>query len=195
MIIGDDYQFIHLHKCGGSTVAFLLMNYFNGQRYGGIHNTGNINQQAIIGCIRHPLSWYVSLWAYGVEGKGQIYEEISKNNPEKLQQFYTSLDDYVAFQKWLEFLLEDKPYGLLTTRVRKLYCYPHTPKFFIKMENLEFEFKKTMKKIGYNPEYVDNILIPIKNNSNHLPFMQYYTLKHKKLVIDKDKQIILQFYG
>ena len=70
MIIGDRYQFIHLHKCGGTTIAFMLMKYFDGSCHGGIHNSENYNHQPIIGCIRNPLSWYVSLWSYGIEGKG-----------------------------------------------------------------------------------------------------------------------------
>jgi len=196
MIISNKYQFIHLHKCGGSTIAFMLMNYFDGCRHGGIHNSENYNNQPIIGCIRNPFSWYVSLWSYGLEGKGQIYEEILKDYPELIGRFYTRFDDLAAFQHWLEFLIGDKTIGLLTKRMRKLYFHANRfcLDYIIYQENLEDDFKRIMKQLGYSRNYVDNMDIEAKNQSYHLPFMQYYTPLHKELVLSKDKEVFMLFY-
>ena len=196
MIIGKNYQFIHLQKCGGTTIAFMLMKYFDGNRHRAIHNSENVNQQPIIGCIRNPFSWYVSLWSYGLEGKGQVYEELVKYHPELVSVFYTKTNDISAFQRWLNFLLIDKPIGLLTQRMRKLYY--HNGKFCIDyllyQEKLEHDFKQTMKHLGYPEDYVNSLEMSYKNQTQHLFCAQYYTLKDKNLVLLKDKEIFQKFY-
>lgn len=195
MIVGQNYQFIHLHKCAGSTLAHLLMTHFGGARHGGIHNTENVNNQPIIGCIRNPFAWYVSLWAYGVDGKGQVYEEISRDDPDKISMFYTHPNDYTAFQKWLEYLIGNKECGLLTTRFKKLYFHnnQYIVNHMIRQEHLEDDFRKIMVGLGYE-SMLDSFTIPFKNVSFHDEIANYYSSEHKDLVLSKDNEIFSRFY-
>ena len=196
MIIGINYQFIHLHKCAGTSIAHLLMTYFNGQRHGGIHNSENVNNQPIIGCIRNPYSWYVSLWAYGLDGKGQLYAEIFRNDFEKISEFYTHSNDYAAFGKWIKYLILNKKCGLLTSRFKKLY-YRNDKcifRYIIRQEHLEEDLKSTMYCLGYNATRLE-IDIPYKNVSFHDKIEKYYgNSEVKELLFKKEIEIFSQFY-
>ena len=77
--------------------------------------------------------------------------------------------------------------------MRKMY-FDLNLSYIIHQENLEEDFKRTMKSLGYAEEYVDGLKIELKNQSKHLPFMQYYTSKYKDLVLRKDKDVMMHFY-
>ena len=80
MIVGNNYTYIHLPKCGGNSIIKTIEKYYNGKR-GIVHSrlTEKPNNKKIIGSIRNPLSWYVSLWAFGCGGEGFVREIIEKN--------------------------------------------------------------------------------------------------------------------
>ena len=81
--------------------------------------------------------------------------------------------------------------------MRKLYFHDNRfcLDYVIYQENLEDDFKRIMKQLGYPEEYVNSIKIEAKNQSYHLSFMQYYTPQHKELVLSKDKEIFMSFYN
>ena len=78
MFSNDKLIYLQLQKTGCSHIAYLLSKYIGGygqndelfkhtwlQYYGG--------SRFILGSIRNPWDWYVSLWAYGCKKKGAIY--------------------------------------------------------------------------------------------------------------------------
>jgi len=73
MFISTNLIYLELQKTGGSHLLKLLERYTDGISEGK-HNR-LLNAQAgkyICGSIRNPWDWYVSLWAYGVGGKGAV---------------------------------------------------------------------------------------------------------------------------
>lgn len=62
-----------MQKTGGSHIRRLLERYTDGKAVGK-HNrlTDKYADHFVFGSIRNPWDWYVSLWAYGVSGRGAI---------------------------------------------------------------------------------------------------------------------------
>lgn len=73
MFIADGLIFLELQKTGGSHIGRLLEQYVGGQTTGKHHRLKeDAADRYVIGSIRNPWDWYVSLWAYGCGGKGSI---------------------------------------------------------------------------------------------------------------------------
>lgn len=73
MFVADGLVYLELQKTGGSHICRLLEQYARG-RPEGKHNRVIVNNASgyVIGSIRNPWDWYVSLWAYGVSGRGAV---------------------------------------------------------------------------------------------------------------------------
>lgn len=73
MFIANDLVYLELQKTGGSHICRLLEQYVGG-RPEGKHNrlTAEFSKRYVVGSIRNPWDWYVSLWAYGIGGQGAV---------------------------------------------------------------------------------------------------------------------------
>lgn len=73
MFVADGLTYIELHKTGGSHIRRLLDQFVSGQSIGK-HNRVSPEQATghVIGSIRNPWEWYVSLWAFGASGLGAV---------------------------------------------------------------------------------------------------------------------------
>ena len=73
MFVSKDLVFLELQKTGGSHILRLLSQWVKGEIVGK-HNRLNWENAGkfVVGSIRNPWDWYVSLWAYGVGGQGAI---------------------------------------------------------------------------------------------------------------------------
>lgn len=76
MFIADQLIFLELQKTGGSHIRRLLKQYTNGGVQGKHNRLLDLPDRAVIATIRNPWDWYVSLWAYGVGGKGAIRSRV-----------------------------------------------------------------------------------------------------------------------
>lgn len=78
LFITKDLIYLELQKTGGSHIRRLLKQYADGVA-DGKHNRllDNPGNKAVIGSIRNPWDWYVSLWAYGASGEGAIRSRTS----------------------------------------------------------------------------------------------------------------------
>jgi hypothetical protein len=72
VFIADQLIFLELQKTGGSHIRRLLERYTDGEVQGKHNRLLDAPDRAVISTIRNPWDWYVSLWAYGVGGKGAI---------------------------------------------------------------------------------------------------------------------------
>lgn len=74
MFVSDKVVFAELHKTGGSHILRCLEELLEGQVIGK-HNLipASLHQRFILGSVRNPWDWYVSLWAYGCGRKGAVY--------------------------------------------------------------------------------------------------------------------------
>lgn len=154
MIVSNTLAFIELHKTGCTHIGNLLVTMF-GCIQRGKHNPPPPallrSERKILGSVRNPWDWYVSLWAYGCDKKGLVYnlstQAITPNsndqrpakNPKKWKDCYTDVNDASAFQMWLQ-MMNDENYwndfgegygyspvaqytGLLTYRYLNLFCH------------------------------------------------------------------------
>jgi len=82
MLVTDQFVFVDLPKCASSHLLRILQASFGGERRGthvpvppSLVRSG----RAIWSSIRNPWDWYVSLWAYGCDGKGALFQALTSD--------------------------------------------------------------------------------------------------------------------
>ena len=134
MFISNRLIYLQLHKTGCTHIAHLLQELVGGRLIGKhdrLPDGFSKGARLIMGSIRNPWDWYVSLWAYGCDKKGGLYERLSSpakqgilgigkipvsavfgrfglvRKPEPdWTSFYTSSDNPSQFRKWLRMILD-----------------------------------------------------------------------------------------
>ena len=83
MFISDSLIYIHMQKAAGSHIVRLLSQLFDGKVVG-IHNAATPTElksgALVMSSIRNPWDWYLSLWTYGVQGKGAFASRLTQKN-------------------------------------------------------------------------------------------------------------------
>ena len=157
MVIGENFIYLELHKTGSTHLRKLFKNNFDVSIIGK-HNSifevfGNTSNEVlkgklILGSIRNPFTWYLSLWAYGCNSKGHLFNlktKISRKNIFNLklrelknwQRVYSDVNNPIYFQRWLKMVMEfseknannftfnnislDKNVGFMTKRFLDIY--------------------------------------------------------------------------
>jgi hypothetical protein len=81
MLICDKLIFIELQKTGSTHIKQLLRETVGGKN-DGKHNTPDerlLNSgKAFIGSVRNPWLWYLSLWSYGCQQKGELFQRLTQ---------------------------------------------------------------------------------------------------------------------
>lgn len=63
----------------------------------------------VIATVRNPWDWYVSLWAYGADGKSAIRKYLAKHLPApELARLYDTSAPQQAFRRWLALMHDPK---------------------------------------------------------------------------------------
>lgn len=142
MLITDKIIFIELHKTGSSHTRKIFLDVFkdNCEILGKHDSYFNISENHLenfqgkikIGNIRNPWDWYVSLWAFGCQKRGGLYNyltspyqikllskkglnflirnisglEYSKLNRNKWESLYSDPYNIQNFNSWLNLLLD-----------------------------------------------------------------------------------------
>ncbi len=80
MFLTDQLVFLQMQKTACSHISEILKDYFNGKQIGK-HGplTFDPGDRRILGSIRNPYDWYVSLWSYGCIGKGAIHSRLTNS--------------------------------------------------------------------------------------------------------------------
>lgn len=82
MLISERFIYLELPKTACSHIRDLLK-LLAGGSIDGKHNRlpANLTRQNkyILGSIRNPWDWYVSLWAFGCDGKGSLYKRLARS--------------------------------------------------------------------------------------------------------------------
>lgn len=80
MLICDKLIFIELQKTGSTHIKQLLRELVGGKN-DGKHNTPDErllkSGKPFIGSVRNPWLWYLSLWSYGCQQKGELYQRLT----------------------------------------------------------------------------------------------------------------------
>lgn len=112
----------------------------------------NGDARPVIGAIRNPFSLYVSLFAYGVKGRGRIRKDIAVAlGDAACDKLYADAMDIDAFRKWLPIAIGDPDLGLVTRRFADLYVVGASTALALAMKNNE---TKSSKNQGV-PSYAD----------------------------------------
>lgn len=81
MFKSDELIYIQMQKTGCTHIAALLSGLFDGRMIGK-HNPATPAQIAttpyFISSVRNPWDWYVSLWTYGLQGKGALMHRLTR---------------------------------------------------------------------------------------------------------------------
>jgi hypothetical protein len=75
MYVSDKFVYTELHKTAGTHIGKWLNTLAPGKQVGK-HNvipSSILNDRLVLGSIRNPWDWYVSLWGYGCDQKGSVY--------------------------------------------------------------------------------------------------------------------------
>lgn len=93
MFINDRLIYLQMHKTGCTHITKLLDLCVGGKEVG-LHNTleNYETDKFILGSVRNPWDWYVSLWAFGCSQRGGIYKSLVKKN--YLRAFKNILTDF-----------------------------------------------------------------------------------------------------
>jgi len=79
MYVADRLVFVELHKTGGSHIGKLLSKHVPGLQVGKHNRVPDaLRHRPVIGSVRNPWDWYVSLWAYGCSGLGSVRKQCTR---------------------------------------------------------------------------------------------------------------------
>lgn len=132
MFVSDRIVFLELHKTGCTHIRNLLLELVGG-RLEGKHNQAAAALftpgRIFLGSVRNPWDWYLSLWAYGCDGKGVVHGNTTRDglrlrgrgwrtdpgaalrellqagrnrNAPRWRRTYRDVDDAGAFRDWLQ---------------------------------------------------------------------------------------------
>lgn len=78
MFVTDKIIYLQMHKTACTHVASLLSKHIGGKQIGK-HNWLEDFQtdKFICGSIRNPWDWYISLWAFGCKGEGNLHRRVA----------------------------------------------------------------------------------------------------------------------
>lgn len=81
MLIAKDFVYLELQKTGCTHIRSVLKDLVGGEVVGK-HNRANATLfdagKTFLGSIRDPWEWYISLWAYGCDRKGEIFKQVTR---------------------------------------------------------------------------------------------------------------------
>lgn len=87
MLISDKLIYLELPKTACSHIRDLLQLLIGGEIIGKHNRPPSYllqkNDKFIVGSIRNPWDWYVSLWAFGCDGKGSLYSRLTSKKIKK----------------------------------------------------------------------------------------------------------------
>jgi len=190
MIEADNLIYLQMQKTGCTRIAEIITDLCGGKPVGRKHGTLIAKpDKLVIGSIRNPWAWYVSLWAFGCEGKGMIRERLTR-----YRNVYTEAEDIDAFRQWLTIVYAE--FGpLMTARYKEIYNgWVDT---WIDIGQLPETLNKALMKAGYCVAYGDIKTACGKksNSSHHLPYPQYYDGKKAAFVFQNDIMIFERHYS
>lgn len=106
MFVSDSLIYIHMQKAAGSHIVRLLAEIFEGAIVGK-HNAASPKDLRsgayVISSIRNPWDWYLSLWTYGVQGRGAFSQRLTNRKfVYPLKSSFHNLQDVVInfYSEW-----------------------------------------------------------------------------------------------
>ncbi len=136
MFVSDRLIYLQLQKTGSTHIAKLLEQCVGGRqlkKHSRLPADPSGTGKTIIGSVRNPWDWYVSVWAFGCTGQGQVYRRVTRRSwgghwrrcsrewrkpVTTWRNVYGNADDPALFRQWLRLILDEtraydlgEPYG------------------------------------------------------------------------------------
>lgn len=219
MVSTDDFVFVHMPKCAGTSIRTFMEKALGAEDLGyknlGMHTDAaklpNDIDKEVVGSIRNPFKWYVSVYEY------------TKNSDDFFERRFDSFRNFVEYS-----LFESKGHTDINFKdARKnnigLYCSTFLSQFcaygweskistlrdenkfdelinnflivdtFIDVENIENDIENLLNRYEYNFDREEFEKHGIWNNSNIEDYSSYYDSYLKKLVAYKERYILEYF--
>ena len=83
MLVSDDVLFLELHKTATTHIGSLIQSTLGGEQVSKHNRPSRADLDSgktIVGSVRNPWDWYVSLWSYGCSHRGRIYHSLTDAN-------------------------------------------------------------------------------------------------------------------
>jgi hypothetical protein len=161
MYISDKFVFTELHKTAGTHIGKWLSILTAGEQIGK-HNIIPLEyrDRFILGSIRNPWDWYVSLWGYGCDHKGSVWQQTTERV--NLRYYWQQLPkemgrDYISPYLFIKQITADMGKPLATWReAYKDSSDPNCFKLWLKLifsNNRKFDLREGY---GFSPISVNS---------------------------------------
>lgn len=116
----------HLPKAAGTFIDHVISAAVGKDRYALVGEfkpmaAMNETEYFTIGSMRNPCEFYVSLWAFGADGRGSFRNKIPPNLYETTSPYKNNSADVGTFRKWLKEITPPNGPGLLSMRLARSY--------------------------------------------------------------------------
>jgi hypothetical protein len=117
MYVAERLVFLQLQKTGCTHIAKLLSKLVPGRQMAKHSRApaGLIDgSRAVVGSVRDPWDWYVSLWAFGCGRQGALYELLAGGDSARhaaWRRVYADSGDPALFRQWLAMISETRFLG------------------------------------------------------------------------------------
>jgi hypothetical protein len=110
MIEYDNFIYLDVYRTGSTHVIGLLEQICEGRPVRAFRHSsltkarplGLTGGKRVFTSVRNPWDWYVSLWAYGADGKSAIRRHLARKfNRQELVALYDKTDPVASFRRWL----------------------------------------------------------------------------------------------
>lgn len=139
MVVNNKFIFLELTKAASSHLANLLVKHTDSKRIGKhnrIEDFNSLNGSVkILGCIRNPWDWYVSLWAAGCESREYLMRCATNKEPIKAIKDYKNSPSLMLYSVYNQLT---KP----TLLWKELYSDPYSKKNFNRWIKTVFNEKR-----------------------------------------------------
>jgi hypothetical protein len=142
MFISRNLVYLELQKTGSTHIRRILKDLIGGRiigKHNQIESKQFISGRSILGSIRDPWEWYISLWAFGCDKKGALYKNLTRQrlnvrglgwksyplaalfgllsriaiNPERWEKTYNDVNDPDSFRAWINMIHDPKNFYFL----------------------------------------------------------------------------------
>ena len=212
MILGKDFLFVHLQKTGGSFVENYLLDNFKCEslwpKHRGVTTVIQEHHEKLrFGCIRNPLSWYVSWWSANCQAESTLFPNVFTEETKKDFKVFIhhlmSLD--FSQQHDLDFeVISMADIGVYTYRYFKSFSLNNLP-LCVARPDISFLMDKIIHQENLNEELAEVLELSkrqkkklLKLNpyhvSEHKHYSEYYDEDTSTLVKEKDRIIFERYY-
>jgi len=185
MVVNDKLIYLQMQKTGCSHIAKLILQTVGGKQEGKHYNLYDYNTgKYIIGSVRNPWDWYISLWAFGCSGKGAFRRYVANTSGIQLKHlrhpFYL-MRQFIDFSPiyFMRQFMNSLPIRLW----EKTYADVYEPELFRDWLKLVYDpQRKYDLKEGYAAHPVSGFCGFMTYRYCRLYLKNFYDLKVKKLL-------------